>query len=91
MPPLLCYNGSNAAVYCSLHWHSKMGNFLGEVKAQLRSELIQPMLKMRRTLFLEVIMGCNHRCVPQTYATGALMQSVTKEFNINNPQETTEK
>lgn len=55
-----------------------MGNFLGEVKAQIRGKLIQSVLKMRTALFLRVIMGDNHRYTPQTSAIGTLMQSVTQ-------------
>lgn len=55
-----------------------MGDFLGEVKAQIRGKLIQSVLKMRTTLFLRVIMGDNHRYRPQTSAIGTLMQSVTQ-------------
>lgn len=43
------------------------------------------------TLFLEVIMGGNHRYMPQTYAIGTFNAVCdTGEFNINNLQETTE-
>ena len=42
------------------------------------------------TLFLEVMMGSNHRYMLQTYAIGALMHSDPGEFNITNPQEATE-